>query len=281
MLELKSLLEQSTELPSLPEIYMKVSGLLESDASDAIQIGEAVQTDPNLTARILKVINSAYYGMQNTVTSIPQAVTLLGRQLLQQILTSSVLAGVFKDVEIANFSMRDFWEHSIKTAIIARHLALQNRNIIDHEAFFTAGLLHDIGRLVVAKEAPDLVADIDDLVKKEHANVIQLEREQLGITHVEVGVAMMKNWGMPSLLTQCVLNHHEVNHDSPFAIESSIVYLANRLSHSELATDEKEMQSILSTIPDWETVDCTPEQIYIACELASEQWYEVMDSLGM
>ena len=79
-----------------------------------------MQTDPALTARILKLINSAYYGLQNPVTSISQAVTLLGRHQLQQVLVGSVLAGVFKDFDITSFPLRDLWQHCIKTAIIAR-----------------------------------------------------------------------------------------------------------------------------------------------------------------
>ncbi len=289
MLKLETLLENSNELPSLPEIYTRVTEILESDNSDAQQIGEAVQSDPSLTGRVLKMINSAYYGLPNEIYSIAQAVTLLGRQQIKQILMGSVLAGVFKGMDIANFSMRDFWEHSIKTAIIARHLAMQNANILDHEAFFTAGLLHDIGRLVIAKAAPDSVAEIDEIVAANGIDVIQAEADILGVTHVEVGAAMMKKWGIPSLISQCVVKHHELNHTGPFAIDTSMVYLANKLSKLTLieAEDEneeeceKEMYGILTTIPNWQQTECTLEQISIACRLADEQCHEVMESLGM
>ncbi len=115
---LEPLLKQAGELPSLPEVYIRVTELLETESSTGIKIGEAVQSDPALTARILKLINSAYYGLQNPVTSISQAVTLLGRQQLRQVLVGSVLASVFKDFDITEFPLRDFWQHSIKTAII-------------------------------------------------------------------------------------------------------------------------------------------------------------------
>lgn len=114
---------------------MRVTELLETETATGIKIGEAVQSDPALTARILKLINSAYYGLQNSVTLISQAVTLLGRQQLKQVLVGSVLAGVFKDFDVTAFPLRDFWQHCIKTAIIARQLAMQNARVIDHEAF--------------------------------------------------------------------------------------------------------------------------------------------------
>ena len=281
MNKLQRLLEQSNELPSLPEIYLRVSELLESENATAHQIGEAVQTDLSLTTKLLKMINSAYYGLPKQVTSISQAVSLLGRQRLKEVLMGSVLSVVFSDLEIANFSMRDFWRHSIKTAIIARHLAMQNVNIIDHEAFFTAGLLHDTGRLILAKAEPEIVAEIDELVKTEGRDVVELETEKLGVTHIQVGVALMKKWDLPSVLMLCVAKHHETEHEGTYAIDTSIVYLANLLSQHDLDNEEEDMQAILSTIPNWQQTECSLGQVTVACQLADEQWVEVMQSLGM
>ncbi len=281
MSKLESLLEHSNELPSLPEIYIRVSRLLESDDSDAYQIGQAIQTDPSLTAKVLKIVNSAYFGLPNQVMSISQAISLLGRQQIKQILMGSVLVGVFDEVNNADFSMLDFWQHSIKTAIIARHLAMQNAQIIDHEAFFTAGLLHDIGRLVIAIVATDILVEINDHVNADGVDILQAEFDQLGLTHVDLGGALMKKWDMPSLLTQCVIKHHEVDHVGPFAIDTSMVYLANKLSKKPLAEDDDKMQKILAKIDNWQQTGCTLEQIYAACRLADDQCFEVMVSLGM
>jgi putative nucleotidyltransferase with HDIG domain len=284
---LEPLLKQAGELPSLPEVYIRVTELLETESSTGIKIGEAVQSDPALTARILKMINSAYYGLQNPVTSIPQAVTLLGRQQLRQVLVGSVLAGVFKDFDITEFPLRDFWQHSIKTAIIGRQLAMQNACVIDHEAFFTAGLLHDIGWLVIAKVNPGSYIQISELAKTQNKDVIQVEIEKLGVSHIDVGVALLDKWGIPGLITQCVKRHHDTDHNGQIAVETCIVFLANKLSRLDLSKideDEEEenvIADILSTIPNWEKTKCTAEQITIACRLADEQWLEVMESLGM
>ena len=282
---LEPLLKQAGELPSLPEVYIRVTELLETENATGIKIGEAVQSDPAFTARILKLINSAYYGLQNPVTSIPQAVTLLGREQLKQALVGSVLAGVFKDFDITAFPLRDFWQHCIKTAIIGRQLAMQNARVIDHEVFFTAGLLHDIGWLVIAKVNPGSYLQIIELAKTENKDVIDVETEKLGVTHIDVGVALLEKWGIPGSITQCVRKHHDIDHIGPFEIETSIVYLANKLSRLDLGAqaeeDEKVIADILSTIPNWEKSKCTAEQIAIACRLAEEQWLEVMESLGM
>jgi len=284
MQKLEALLKQAGDLPSLPEVYIRVNELLDTEISTAIQIGDAVQTDPALTARILKLINSAYYGLSNPVTSISQAVTLLGRQYLQQALTGSVLAEVFKDFNVTEFPLRDFWQHCIKTAIIARQLAMQNARIIDHEAFFTAGLLHDIGWLVIVKVNPSAFVTITTIAKTENRDILLVETEKLGVTHIDVGVALLKKWGIPDLITECIRMHHDADHEGPYAIETSVVALANQLSRHSLPGEREELEEIeeiLSTIPYWEKSKCTAEQIGIACRLADEQWMEVMESLGM
>lgn len=282
---LEPLLKQAGQLPSLPEVYIRVTELLENESSTGLKIGEAVQSDPALTARILKMINSAYYGLQNPVTSIPQAVTLLGRQQLKQVLVGSVLARVFKDFDITSFPLRDFWQHCIKTAIIGRQLAMQNARVLDHEVFFTAGLLHDIGWLVIAKVNPGSYGQIIELARAENKDVIEVETEKLGVTHIDVGVALLEKWGIPGLITQCVRKHHDIDHIGSFEIETSIVYLANKLSRLDLSGEEEEGEKLiadtLSAIPNWEKSKCTAEQITIACRLAEEQWLEVMESLGM
>jgi putative nucleotidyltransferase with HDIG domain len=198
----------------------------------------------------------------------------------------SVLANVFKEFDVTTFPLRDFWQHCIKTAIIARQLAMQNARVIDHEAFFTAGLLHDIGWLVIAKVNPGSYVQITEIARTENKDVIQVEAEKLGVTHIDVGVALLEKWGIPGLITECVRKHHDIDHVGNLATETSIVYLANRLSHLDLSgeaeqEDEEVISDILSTIPNWENSKCTSEQITIACRLADEQWLEVMESLGM
>jgi HD-like signal output (HDOD) protein len=281
MVELETLLEQAGDLQTLPEIYIRVTELLEDENSSAHQIGSTVQTDPALTAKVLRLINSAYYGLPNSVSSIAQSVTLLGRQQLQQVLMGSVLVGVLKNFEISEFPLRDFWQHSIKTAIISRHLGMQNVHILDHEALFTAGLLHDMGWLIIAKVVPSAFTNITQLAVERKVETLEIESEKLGLTHVDVGVALMQKWAIPGAITQCVKHHHNLEYEGPFSVETSIVALANKLSHHVITTDDHEVEIMLNQIPDWQKTKCSAEQIMIAIRLADEQWYEVMDSLGM
>ena len=281
VISMEALLKQAGELPSLPEVYIRVTELLESEDSSAIQIGDAVQTDLALNAKVLKIINSAYYGLRNPVTSIAQAVTLMGREQLQQTLVGSVMSRVFQGFDVRGFPLRDFWQHCIKTAIVARQLAMQNARILDHEAFFTAGLLHDIGWLIIAKVNPQAFRVVNEIAEAEGKDIIQVEQEKLGVTHIDVGVELLESWCLPDLIIQCVANHHETEHTGAYAIETSIVYLANRLSRINLFVEESSLEKILDATLAWKTTRCTEEQIAVACQLADEQWQEVMELLGM
>ena len=227
------------------------------------------------------MVNSAYYGLQSQVSSVSQAASLLGRKHLQEILMGTVLVDVFRGVDELNFCMRDFWWHSIMTAIISRHLAMQNASVIDHDAFFTAGLLHDIGRLIIAKSLPDSIVQIEKIMQSEQLLLTEAELAILGFTHTEVSAAILKHWGMPQLFIQSAGKHHDVDHLGPFAIDTGIVYLANSLSELKQKNNEIDIAEALDCITNWEQAACSFEQVAIACQLAEEQVLEVLESLGM
>lgn len=281
MPELESLLVEIDSLPTLPKAYHQVSNLLDDPNSTAFEIGEVIQIDPAITLRILKVINSAYYGLTMPVYSISQAITLIGNQRLKHMLLGTVLVGVFEYVDSDDYSIQDFWQHSIRTAIIARHLAMQNARIIDHDALFTAGLLHDIGRLVLVGSIPERQSEIERLVVSQDIDIIEAENQILGFDHTDLGEALLEEWGLPYLLIQCVKNHHDVDYQETFALESSIVYLANRLSHQSLPADEEEADATLIQIANWQQSQNTTEQIRIGWQMAEDQTLNVMESYGM
>lgn len=281
MSNLDTLLLKVKELPALPQIYTRVTALLDDPNASVNKIGEAVQTEPSITSRILRMVNSAYYGLPYSVTSIPQTISLIGRQRLKDILIGTLLAGLFKNMENENFSMNDFWRHSIKSAIIARHIAMQSAHIIDHEALFTAGLLHDIGRLVIASRLPELQLEIDTVMAEQSLDIIQAEFNILGFDHTDVSKALLQKWRLPDLLVAAVKNHHDTDHFGPYADTNCIVYLANHLSHASPPAEEEDLLPILDKITNWQQAKCPPDQILVAWHLAEDQAYDVMLSFGM
>lgn len=279
VITIESLLEQGPELSSLPEVYLRVTELLDDSCATVYEIGEAVQTDPAISTRILTMVNSAYYGMPHRISTISQATALLGRDRIKQILIGSVLVNLFADPEIESFSLKDFWLHSIKTAIIAKQLAIQSGDVSDSDALFIAGLLHDTGSLVLADKVPLLFDRVYHLRRK--LGLLAAEREVLGFDHSELGEALMTRWGLPELLVTCTGHHHDSGYNSTYASSVRLVYMANELSHHLPPLDEGEALELLRDIDNWQLAGIKVDQICLACQLAEEQVFDVMESLGM
>ena len=279
---LEQIVGNGLELPSLPEIYLRVSEQLEDEATTVQQIGDTVQLDPAITTRVLKMVNSGFYGLPNQVTTIAQSVSLLGRERLKYILLASVLRGVFSSgQDNPAFSMQVFWKHSIKTAIIARELARQVREIEEPESMFTAGLLHDIGKLPLIDRFPERMLAAEETIMQQRIDVVTAELNQVGFTHTAVGKALMQHWGLPQLLIDCVTRHHEIAHDGPDRHATHLIYLANQLSHYVPPLDNDETRDILHDIVNWDMGYVSLEQIASACQQADDLVFEVMESLGM
>lgn len=278
---LEQLIGRGQDLPSLPEIYLRVAQQLEDETNSVQQIGSTVQNDPAITSRVLKMVNSAFYGLPNQVASVAQAVSLLGRERLKHILIGSVLRGVFSGQDNPAFSMQEFWQHSIKTAIIARQLATQVSEIQEPETMFTAGLLHDIGKLLLINKFPDRMLAAEEYMIRKRVDILTAELSQIGVTHTAVGEALMEHWGLPQLLIDCARNHHEMVHDGPNRTASHLIYLANNLSQYVPPLDDSETRDILDDIENWDMGYASLEMIASACQHADDMVFEVMESLGM
>ncbi|MCP4432751.1 MAG: HDOD domain-containing protein [Gammaproteobacteria bacterium] len=276
---LESLLAQGPELSSPPEVYLKVNEQLEDDFCSARDIGETVQSDPAITTRILKMVNSAYYGMPNRVSTISQAVSLLGRDRLKQIIIGTVLASVFKDPEVESFSLSGFWQHSIKTAIIARQLAIQHNGDYEPDALFIAGLLHDIGRVILVNRLPEIFTEIEQNRRKR--GLIGAEMDLLGFSHAELGGALMAQWSLPDMLTICTRYHHDFDYSGQFTDACRIIYMANKLSHNVPPLDEDEANEQLDEIENWQLLGVPLEQICYASQYSEDELLEIMESFGM
>lgn len=278
---LQSLLQQDSELSSLPEIFIRVSELLDDGDSSAPQIGRVVETDPSLSSRILKMVNSAFYGFPHEIASISQAISILGRDRIRQILIGAVLGGIFGNMKNKVFFMEDYWYQSVKTAILSRLLGKQSHLEQHSEVLFTAGLLHQIGRLILVQKLPEQSMEIQLLVESTEENVLQAEQRILGFTHCDVGAAFIKMWGLPDILVQIAGHYSDPSKASSFEEETRLVYLANRISFLLAPLAVEELEFALDDIPDWQQTGLDQDQIMESCLVADEQVYQVMESLGM
>lgn len=196
-------------VPPLPVVYQKLLAYLRQPNAMIKRIGEIVAEDMALTAAVLKIVNSAYFGLPKPIASIERAVSYLGLDaLMTLVLQYGLLDKQFSVAEMP-VNHRDLRHHSLATAGIARAIAAMNRETRDvQDEAFLAGILHDIGELVLAMIRPAEMAMINELLSTTQLSQTAAEREILQVTHADVGAYLLGVWGFSNLITEAVLLHH-------------------------------------------------------------------------
>jgi len=225
--DLVALLEGDVGLASLPHIFTEINRVISDPRSSAIHVADVISKDPNLTTKLLRIVNSAFYGFPSKIDTISRAVTILGgRQLSTLALGTSVLE-IFKDIPADLVDMKSFWEHSFACGIAARMIA-SYKNIVNTERLFVAGLLHDIGRLVNYRYLPHQGREMLLHAQRTDGLLRSAELEVLGFDHTQIGAMLMQKWKLPVILEQAVGYHHQPML-SQHPREASIVHIADIL----------------------------------------------------
>ncbi len=278
---LEDLLSTDSDLSSLPEIYIKVSETLDDTYSTSAQIGSIVETDPALSARILKMVNSSFYGFPSKISTISQAINILGRARLRQILIGSMLGGVFSKVDNRILDLNQFWYSSIRTAILSLYICKETEHSQQADKLFTAGLLHKIGRLIIAQQLPQQAVLIQRSIKINGTTLLESEANILGFTHNEVGASYIERWGMPKALAEICRHYINPMTAGELSIDASIVNLASNLAELPSDDDYENMQALFSDLSCSDKLNLSHHQLIVACRKADEQVQEVLESLGM
>jgi len=196
LLSLEKLIERSGKLGSLPAIVYKVFEVMDEPKSTATKIGKVINEDPALTARLLKLVNSPFYGFSAKVDTVYRAVALIGHKELRSVVVAASAMNVFEGIPSELVSMEDFWKRSLAIAVTARVLAAFKRET-GIERFFIAGLLHDIGSLLMYIKLPDEMAQVLKLERTEGVELAGAEKDIIGYDHTEVGGGLLKKWNLP------------------------------------------------------------------------------------
>ena len=223
-------IETSKQLPSLPHILLKLIEACNKEEAKIKEISRIISKDSSLSARVMAMVNSAYYNLPNKVTSTEQALVLLGIDTIKNIAISASIKNVFKGAkDEAGFNLKGFWVHSLMCAILSKSIAVKIAYDSPDEAFL-AGLLHDIGKLVLWINFTDEYKKIIDSSNKQ-TDLLLAGEIQLGASHPEVGAWLIKHWKLQSFISDAVLYHHEPLPRILNAIPLiKIVYVANSMS---------------------------------------------------
>lgn len=215
-------------LVTLPDVYLRINRLVDDPNSSSADIAKAISQDPSFTVRLLRVANSALYGFPSTVDTAAKAVTIIGTTQIRSLALSMSVARSFAGLPNDLVSMDNFWRHSLLCALTARHLAKEARRC-DPDALFTAGLLHDIGELVIFNRMPQQATEALLLVldNQDEMPVHEAEHQVMGFDHAEVGGELARQWHLPALLEECIAYHHAIGKAQRHPRETALVHIAN------------------------------------------------------
>jgi len=228
---IEHLIKNIGELPTIPSVFFTVSKMLSDPRTSAIDVGQAISGDQVIASKILKLANSAFYGFAGKVNTVPHAIAVLGFNATKNIvLTTSILSTLNLKTPIEGFSLGAFWKHSAAVGAIARLTAAEVYPQKREEAFIT-GLLHDIGKFILAICAPEDFANCVNHAVSKGCLFLDAEKEILGICHTDIAALINRKWNLPAEIAAVITNHHrDTGIPSEYAKLVAVVKLADVLA---------------------------------------------------
>ncbi len=255
---LKALVARLDSLPSLPTLYADLVCELQSPLASPERVERIISRDPAMAAKVLQLVNSAYFALAHAVNDLPTAVRLLGLDTVKALVLTLQAFSQFDDAALGALPLEPLWQHSLHVGALARCLAAleQAPAAVVNDAF-SAGLLHDIGKLILAANLPGLYAKRAPLMAAEGIDECEAERRLFGAAHAETGAYLLGLWGLPPALVEAVAYHHQpLDCVSPGTGALAFVHAANALSQA-MAPEPTYLErlGLLERLPVWRALD--------------------------
>lgn len=263
-------------LVSLPSVGVRINEVVNDPNSTADDIGRLISQDPALAARVLRIANSPAYGLSTQITTIARAVSIVGTQFIRDLVLATSTISAFKDIPNELVSLENFWDHSLYCGIAARLLAEQ-RGMKHAETEFLAGLLHDIGQLVIFRKQPAEArrALLLSLEGPDDLALHKAEQAIFGFDHAQVGAELLRHWHFPPLLVTCVEKHHAPQEATQFQVEASLVHIANSIATLAEIDSVLEDDAVRTEAAAWELTGLSKDVIAPTVRATQAQFAEM------
>lgn len=225
-LNIEQVLDKVKELPTLPDVVFRVNEVVNDPSTSATDLEKVISQDQAIAAKVLRLVNSAFYGLPGRVDTLSRAIPLLGFSTVRNLVMS---LSIFTATPITDFDMKQFWRHSFATSTAAKAIA-QADSLPDGESASLAGLIHDIGKVLLFQHFVKQVQAVLKMVDDRGVSFIQAERSLYATDHAEIGGAIAEKWGFPPNLTAAIAHHHNPEPAGDLADFVSIVASANVLT---------------------------------------------------
>lgn len=229
-IEARELVKGLGKLASLPEVCVRVNEMVDDPRCSAAAIGKVISRDTALTAQLLRLANSSFYNFPSNISTISRAITVIGERELRYLVLALSAVRAFSGVPIEMANMASFWRHSVYCAVLSRLIAARC-HVLHSERLFVAGLLHDVGLLVILQRAPELARAALQRAHDDNEELQRAEREVLGCDHAMVGRMLLEQWHLPSVLCETVGCHHDIASAEEARLDAAIVHIANVMAN--------------------------------------------------
>lgn len=235
------------DLFSLPDIYFQLNEMIRDPRYSMVDIGDVIGKDPALSARLLRLVNSSFYGFQAKIDSISRAITIIGIEDLYNLVVATCVVDRFVKIPTDLVDMTAFWLRSVHCGVVTKLLGRQCA-VLNPERLFLIGLLHDIGSLVMYQVMPEQASRVLMAINHDRRLLVSFEREIIGFTHADVGRELLKSWQLPESLYEVVGGYCETDSAAIHNLDTHLLGLASRLVDD--AEFGRPIENTLVEIPD-------------------------------
>ncbi len=264
--------ESIEKMPSLSPVLHKIIAVANNINSSAQDLTNVIQVDPVLTAKVIRMVNSAYFGLYQEITSLKQAVVMLGMNTIKNVALSSAFLGKVSIKGKTGLNEEDFWKHSFGVAVASRMIAKRLKVDLKYlEEYFIAGLIHDIGKVLINNFFPDDMNQILALASKGSESIVDIEKKVLKLTHEEIGIAIGKKWKFEDSLLYAMGRHHQPVLKGGSSIYSMVVSVADtfvKILQVGFSGNYK-----IEPIPEevWKVLELNEESVFVALSSINEE----------
>ena len=230
---LDDLIEQTIGIPTTPTVLTEITAVLESPHGSAKDAASVIEKDPAIAARVLRLVNSSFYGLKNPVSDINLGCSILGLQVIKNLVVQATVLQTFERGQDDGFDANWLWEHSFKTAVACRLLAQATTlaEDLDKEDAYTCGLLHDVGRLILLQSHADRFLGAVRMARTDSIPLVHAEARVFGFHHAHVGGLLAERWKLAEGVQQAVRHHHDEPDAASRVPNGLIVKVANSYAH--------------------------------------------------
>ena len=249
---LKQLIAQIERLPSLPTLYAQIVNELRSSEPSIAHVARTICDDMSMAAKTIQMVNTISYAPRSKINDPMRASIYLGIDMLKALVLSARVFAQFEKVHVAELTVGSLWEHSLRVATlaqrIARHEELEKSEVDDA---FLSGVLHDVGKLILAMHAPDSYVKACRMAREDEISIADAERIVFGATHAEVGGYLMALWGLSESVVRGIQFHHEPSRAAVDALDCvTIVHAANALANGYTGEEDPDAPGVLPIDPE-------------------------------